>query len=42
MSQHAPTPNQIASQIIAADPKQSVWVDANAGTGKTRVLIDRI
>ncbi len=32
----------IAAQIIAADPGQSVWVSANAGTGKTRVLIDRI
>jgi ATP-dependent helicase/nuclease subunit A len=42
MSQNAPTPNQIAKQIIAADPNQSVWVGANAGTGKTRVLIDRI
>ena len=32
----------IAAQIVAADPGQSVWVSANAGTGKTRVLIDRI
>ena len=38
----APTPDQIAGQIIAADPTQSVWVGANAGTGKTRVLITRI
>ncbi len=30
------------AQILAADPTQSVWVSANAGTGKTRVLIDRI
>jgi len=29
-------------QIQAADPSRSVWVSANAGTGKTRVLIDRI
>jgi len=29
-------------QIQAADPTRSVWVSANAGTGKTRVLIDRI
>ena len=42
MSQRAPTPEQIYRQIIAADPTQSVWVGANAGTGKTRVLIDRI
>ncbi len=31
-----------AQQRIAADPSRSVWVSANAGTGKTRVLIDRI
>lgn len=37
-----PTPDQIKGQKIAADPTQSVWVGANAGTGKTRVLIDRI
>jgi len=35
-------PIQVAAQIIAADPTQSVWVGANAGTGKTRVLINRI
>jgi ATP-dependent helicase/nuclease subunit A len=29
-------------QRMAADPAFSVWVSANAGTGKTRVLIDRI
>ncbi len=29
-------------QQKAADPTASVWVSANAGTGKTRVLIDRI
>ena len=32
----------LASQRMAADPGQSVWVSANAGTGKTRVLVDRI
>ena len=42
MSQNSPTPDQISGQIIAADPTLSVWVGANAGTGKTRVLIDRI
>ena len=31
-----------AHQRRAADPTASVWVSANAGTGKTRVLIDRI
>ena len=30
------------AQLLAADPGESVWVSANAGTGKTRVLIDRI
>ena len=33
-----PTPAQKA----AADPGRSVWVTANAGTGKTRVLTDRV
>ncbi len=32
----------MAAQRTAADPSQSVWVSANAGTGKTRVLVDRI
>jgi len=36
------TRTALAQQIIAADPSQSVWVSANAGTGKTRVLVDRI
>lgn len=29
-------------QRQAADPSHSVWVSASAGTGKTRVLIDRV
>jgi ATP-dependent helicase/nuclease subunit A len=29
-------------QIEAADPAESVWLSANAGSGKTRVLIDRV
>lgn len=29
-------------QHQAADPSQSVWVSANAGTGKTRVLTNRV
>ncbi len=33
---------EVAGQVVAADPSQSVWVGANAGTGKTRVLINRI
>lgn len=38
MSAQRPT----AEQRRAADPRISVWVDANAGTGKTRVLTDRV
>lgn len=30
------------AQALAADPKASVWVNANAGTGKTRVLTLRV
>ncbi|MCB2094501.1 MAG: double-strand break repair helicase AddA [Rhodobacteraceae bacterium] len=29
-------------QIRAADPGQSAWLSANAGSGKTRVLTDRV
>jgi ATP-dependent helicase/nuclease subunit A len=29
-------------QVEAADPAGSVWLSANAGSGKTRVLIDRV
>ena len=32
----------IHNQSSAADPQKSVWVSANAGAGKTRVLVDRI
>ncbi len=34
----APTPEQ----HLAADPESSVWVSASAGTGKTRVLSNRM
>ncbi|MEM6390761.1 MAG: UvrD-helicase domain-containing protein, partial [Pseudomonadota bacterium] len=30
------------AQATAADPLQSAWVAANAGSGKTKVLIDRV
>ncbi len=30
------------AQRIASDPSTSVWVSASAGTGKTKVLIDRL
>ena len=29
-------------QRLASDPKKSVWVEASAGTGKTKVLSDRV
>ena len=29
-------------QVDAADPKTSTWLSANAGSGKTRVLTDRV
>ena len=31
-----------AAQLRAADPTQSVWVAASAGSGKTKVLSDRV
>ena len=30
------------TQVRAADPQQSTWLSANAGSGKTRVLTDRV
>ena len=35
-------PRATAEQQAAAAPDASVWVSANAGTGKTHVLIDRV
>lgn len=35
-------PDRTGPQVVASDPTQSVWVTANAGTGKTHVLIERI
>ncbi|HLF21268.1 MAG TPA: double-strand break repair helicase AddA [Aestuariivirga sp.] len=29
-------------QILASDPESSAWVAANAGSGKTHVLVDRV
>ena len=34
--------NPILNQQLASDPKNSVWVMASAGSGKTKVLTDRI
>ncbi len=45
MSRHPAKPKPLArtgAQVTAVDPTQSVWVAANAGTGKTHVLIERI
>ncbi|MHA1127623.1 MAG: double-strand break repair helicase AddA [Alphaproteobacteria bacterium] len=30
------------AQVLAAHPERSTWVSANAGSGKTRVLTDRV
>ena len=45
-----PLPPEVAAALAettraqndAADPKASVWVSANAGTGKTHVLTNRV
>ncbi len=37
----APNPAS-AAQIAAADPRANVWLVANAGSGKTKVLTDRV
>src|SRR5262247_1939498 len=43
----APEPPQLGqaalrNQAVAADPSLSAWVSANAGTGKTHVLTNRV
>ena len=35
-------PVKIAAQVVAATPEASVWVSASAGSGKTKVLADRV
>jgi ATP-dependent helicase/nuclease subunit A len=35
-------PKRLPEQQLAADPAMSIWVSANAGSGKTAVLVDRI
>ena len=30
------------AQILASNPNASTWLSANAGSGKTRVLTDRV
>jgi len=39
---HDPVAEATAQQRLAADPGASVWVNASAGTGKTKVLVDRM
>ena len=36
------TARPLPEQLLAADPTVSVWVSAAAGTGKTRILVDRL
>ena len=36
------TPSAASPQIAAADPASNTWLSANAGSGKTRVLTDRV
>ncbi|PHQ72341.1 MAG: double-strand break repair helicase AddA [Sneathiella sp.] len=40
-SNHTLVEDGIARQKMAADPVRSVWVSASAGSGKTRVLVER-
>ncbi|MGE3064516.1 MAG: UvrD-helicase domain-containing protein, partial [Hyphomicrobiaceae bacterium] len=42
MAQRADRDNSARNQARAADPGSSVWVSANAGTGKTHVLTLRV
>ena len=42
MSMSLPTISPYDAQRQAADPKASVWVSASAGSGKTKVLTDRV
>lgn len=42
MSKPTPSPETIARQRSASDPQASAWVSANAGSGKTYVLAQRV
>ncbi len=42
MTLSVPTVDPVTPQRRAADPGSSVWVAASAGTGKTKVLTDRV
>ena len=39
---HAIPPDTLAAQTRAADPGVTAWVSANAGSGKTHVLTQRV
>ncbi|MFQ5984664.1 MAG: double-strand break repair helicase AddA [Alphaproteobacteria bacterium] len=41
-SPSSPAPSATSQQQAAADPSLSAWVAASAGTGKTKVLTDRV
>jgi len=38
----SPTPDIIKNQLKAGDPEGSAWVSANAGSGKTHILSERV
>ena len=42
MTERSASPRPTEAQIAAADPGVSAWVGANAGSGKTRVLTQRV
>lgn len=42
LTERSPAQDASARQAAASDPHASVWVGASAGTGKTKVLTDRI
>lgn len=41
-SQSAKIIKPTREQLAASDPKRTIWVSANAGSGKTQVLVDRV
>ena len=42
MQQNFQFNSQLDNQIAASDPERSVWVFASAGSGKTKILVDRL
>ena len=42
MNKLSPLEEANDAQLRAASPDRSVWVGASAGTGKTKVLTDRV